>query len=139
MTARDGWKSRMQLNHTFLDAYWQQNDCQGWRFIRKTRWTMWYCSILCEAIDWFWWIYNHKCKKKYIQGWLWMEQPTDHDGYSHKKTQWMIGPWLIIHTENDQSWRMLFKNSKERYELGQLPVKQTINQDWCILIKTFEF
>ena len=56
-----------------------------------------------------------------------------------QRTQWMIGPWLIIHAENDQSWRMLFKNSKERYELGRLPVKQTINQGWCILIKTFEF
>ena len=53
-----------------------------------------------------------------------------------KKMQLMIGPWLIIHAENDQSWRMLFKNSNEGYELGRLPVKQKIDHDWCIFIKT---
>ena len=56
-----------------------------------------------------------------------------------KKMQLMVGPWLIIHAENEQSWRMQFKNSNERYELWRLPVKQTIDHDWCILIKTIQW
>ena len=139
MTARDGWKSRKQLNDIILDAYWQQNDCQGWRLIKKTRWTLWYCFFYVkQSTDTDRSISKNAKKSLFKDGYRWNNQQIMMD-FLPKKTHWMIGPWLIIHAENDQSWRMLFENSKERYELGRLPVKQTINHDWCILIKTIEY
>ena len=41
-------------------------------------------------------------KENFYQGWLSMEQPTDHDGCLPKEVQWMVGPWLISHARNDQ-------------------------------------
>ena len=108
MAAQDGWKSRKQLNDMFLDAYWQQNDCQGWRFIIKTRWTLWYCFF-------------------------YVKQSIDNDRYISINAKKVYSKMIIDGTTNRSWWRFSRKKRNGWWDPGWLSMQKTTSHDECFL------
>ena len=111
MTVQDGWKSRMQLNHTFLDAYWQQNDCQGVRDGGLSEKPDERCDILL----------------------FYVKQPIDTDGSIPINAKKVYSRMIIDGTNNRSWWIFTPKNAMDDRTLVDYPCRKMSSHDECFL------